>query len=118
MDKLLRDRIGYYYKDIYLSDREQKQMDKVLDRKVVKEFTMSTFGDRPTVWLSWQEFGTHKNVGNWWLTDNGYAVGFNENPSIGWSFPIIKLKPEMLEKALAHNKNYYQYNNILEHDES
>jgi hypothetical protein len=36
--------------------------------------------------------GKHKNVFVWWSLDNGYAVGWNENPSIGWSFPSIKLK--------------------------
>lgn len=36
--------------------------------------------------------GTHKNVINWYILSNGYAVGWNESPSRGWSFPVIKLK--------------------------
>lgn len=36
--------------------------------------------------------GKHKNVINWCVLENGYAVGWNENPARGWSFPIIKLK--------------------------
>lgn len=36
--------------------------------------------------------GKHKNVINWWKLDNGYAVGWNENPAVGWSFPVIKIK--------------------------
>ncbi|HFQ5128631.1 TPA: hypothetical protein ACGUU0_003117, partial [Vibrio vulnificus] len=38
----------------------------------------------------WQ--GKHKNVMCWWLLANGYAVGWNENPAIGWSFPVICFK--------------------------
>lgn len=109
--KTLNDEIGYYLDRIYLSDREEKIMTPLLDREVIKEFNMSGEEDSKNTWLSWQEFGKHKNVMNWWLLDNGYAVGFNENPSFGWSFPIIKLKSEMFEKAKAHDKNYFQYYN-------
>jgi hypothetical protein len=35
--------------------------------------------------------GKHKNVMCWWKLDSGYAVGWNENPSVGWSFPVIRL---------------------------
>ena len=36
--------------------------------------------------------GTHKNV-QWWVKlANGYAVGWNENPGRGWSFPVVKVK--------------------------
>ena len=33
--------------------------------------------------------GKHKYVLNWWKLANGKSVGWNENPAIGWSFPII-----------------------------
>lgn len=33
--------------------------------------------------------GTHKNVNFWWRLQNGRIVGFNENPSRGWSFPVM-----------------------------
>ena len=33
--------------------------------------------------------GRHKNVMNWYRLANGNAVGWNENPSVGWSFPVI-----------------------------
>lgn len=39
--------------------------------------------------LAWP--GTHKNVTNWCVLANGYAVGWNENPSRGWSFPVMKV---------------------------
>ena len=42
-----------------------------------------------------EEFETHpfkhKFIHNWCTLSNGYAVGWNENPSIGWSFPVKKL---------------------------
>lgn len=34
--------------------------------------------------------GQHKNVMNWCVLATGHAVGWNENPSRGWSFPVIK----------------------------
>ena len=38
--------------------------------------------------------GTHKNVYFWVELENGYAVGWNENPARGWSFPVVKIKKE------------------------
>lgn len=35
--------------------------------------------------------GRHKNVHVWYVLDNGHAVGWNENPARGWSFPVIRL---------------------------
>lgn len=34
--------------------------------------------------------GKEKNVNFWYGLANGRAVGFNENPARGWSFPLIK----------------------------
>ena len=36
--------------------------------------------------------GKHKNVMNWFILANGKAIGWNENPAIGWSFPVITYK--------------------------
>lgn len=36
--------------------------------------------------------GTHKNVHFWVELENGVAVGWNENPAIGWSFPMVRLR--------------------------
>lgn len=36
--------------------------------------------------------GPQTNAFWWYRLANGYAVGFNENPSRGWSFPVVKLK--------------------------
>lgn len=35
--------------------------------------------------------GTQKYVYFWVKLVNGYAVGWNENPSKGWSFPLVKI---------------------------
>jgi hypothetical protein len=35
--------------------------------------------------------GKHKHVYYWVELENGYAVGWNENPAKGWSFPYLKL---------------------------
>ena len=36
--------------------------------------------------------GPQKNVHYWVELENGYAVGWNENPSRGWSFPVVRVK--------------------------
>ncbi len=36
--------------------------------------------------------GKHKNVYTWWELKNGKRVGLNENPAIGWSFPVLGKK--------------------------
>lgn len=55
------------------------------DRKVVKEYS-----DRDADWKPWP--GPQKNVYSWCILDNGYAVGWNESQTRGWSFPVVKLK--------------------------
>ena len=35
--------------------------------------------------------GKEKNVYYWVVLANGYAVGWNENPARGWSFPVAKV---------------------------
>lgn len=52
---------------------------KHLDQLVVREYLHG----------GWR--GKHKNVMCWWRLQNGYAVGWNENPATGWSFPVIRL---------------------------
>lgn len=36
--------------------------------------------------------GKEKHVMIWWQLNNGYAVGWNENPARGWSFPVINIR--------------------------
>lgn len=37
--------------------------------------------------------GKHKHVSTWWILANGRCVGWNENPSRGWSFPVARWRP-------------------------
>lgn len=36
--------------------------------------------------------GPEKNVMTWWRLTDGRCVGWNENPSRGWSFPVFGRK--------------------------
>ena len=40
----------------------------------------------------------HKNIYVWWILEDDMAVGWNENPSRGWSFPVAKVKKEDTKK--------------------
>lgn len=55
---------------------------RYVDVKVIREV------DGTLELLRWP--GSHKNVYVWWVLENGYMVGWNENPSRGWSFPVVK----------------------------
>jgi hypothetical protein len=54
---------------------------KFIDVAVIKEHYSYT-----TRWP-----GQHKNVHFWVELENGKAVGWNENPATGWSFPVVKM---------------------------
>ncbi len=58
----------------------------MLDVEVAQEYGL---GDGE-VWKSWP--GPHKNVLNWWKLADGRCVGWNENCSTGWSFPVFGRK--------------------------
>ena len=60
---------------------------KYADIEVVAEHSPTVDGDNYQPWP-----GTHRNVWYWVELDNGKAVGLNENPSRGWSFPVINMK--------------------------
>jgi len=58
----------------------------LLEERVVREYSRVTdeAGYKP-----WP--GPQKDVHCWWELENGKAVGWNESPSKGWSFPVITL---------------------------
>jgi len=58
---------------------------KYADVEVINQYNF--FGGDARAWP-----GPQKNVHYWVELANGYAVGMNENPSRGWSFPVVKLK--------------------------
>jgi hypothetical protein len=53
---------------------------KFADVEIIEEY--DSFKDP---WI-----GKEKNVHYWFKLVNGYAVGHNENPARGWSFPVVK----------------------------
>lgn len=50
------------------------------DKRVVKKYESFYFPFPKT---------THKNVFFWWLLEDGTAIGLNENPNTGVSFPVV-----------------------------
>lgn len=63
---------------------------KLLDVEVVKEHSRSKVVNdmilHNTEYVEWP--GTQQNVHVWWELANGKAVGWNESPHKGWSFPV------------------------------
>lgn len=85
MDKVitLKDEMPH---ELVTSEFDDTRAHGMKDVKVIR--THGNLGDEhPRAWL-----GTHKNVYFWVELENGYAVGWNENPARGWSFPVFKLK--------------------------
>jgi hypothetical protein len=74
--KTLRDLISWEFIQSYQDTRAYK----MLDVEVIAEYDAR--------FVPWA--GKHKNVTYWWKLANGYSVAFNENVSVGWSFPVIK----------------------------
>lgn len=95
------ERGGKIVKAIGIFEVRQSVKRKTLAQKLPHEFTGCEYTDteaflykdvevvaeydgRMTPWP-----GPHKNVMCWFRLANGKSVGFNENPSRGWSFPVI-----------------------------
>lgn len=53
--------------------------ERFLDLKVIKEWNSAD--------NAWP--GPHKNVRHWCVLQTARCVGWNENPSRGWSFPML-----------------------------
>ena len=70
-----------------------KYLDKWLTLKVTREFSSaeeSFSGDKG--WKNWiklsnKYFPNHRFVFSFITLENGWAIGWNENPGRGWSFP-------------------------------
>ena len=59
-------------------------------RKFANVEVIKKYDAREDPWI-----GKHKNVTYWFELENGYAVGFNESPARGWSFPVEKIKKDI-----------------------
>jgi len=64
---------------------------------------------------------SHKFIYVWWILEGGVAIGWNENPSRGWSFPVKRVnatkvtdlclsisREESGNVDLKVEKNYYE----------
>ena len=80
---LLRD----WLPDSFFNEFEDSPVNKFLDVVILDDYG---YDAKP---FSFHPF-KHKCIFNWVKLENGYAVGWNENPAIGWSFPIVKLKSD------------------------
>ena len=77
---------------------------KTLKDVLPHEFMAGEYDDTPAYKLRDEEVvisgddlckrwpGPQRNVTAWWVLANGKAVGWNENPSRGWSFPVISYR--------------------------
>ena len=86
MGKLLRDVLPH---EALSGEYENSPVRRFLDTEVVIE--------HEGYQLRWP--GPQRNVGTWWELANGWAVGWNENPSRGWSFPAVKMKKAYISSS-------------------
>ena len=63
-------------------------LQSTFDKRILKHLNDEVISEKDGRYEKW--LGKHKNVLNW-CTIEGYAVGRNESPSIGWSFIIKKI---------------------------
>ncbi len=82
MSKTLRD----WVPPEFFNEHHKSPAARFLDVEIVEEIS----GEEALSEKAWP--GRHINVFQWCRLTNGYGVGFNENPSRGWSFPVVKLK--------------------------
>lgn len=72
---------------------------KLKAEAVVMEFCRYNLDGYDTDFVPW--LGTQKNVHYWVVTENRNAIGMNENPANGLSFPVIKLNQKRYRELLA-----------------
>ena len=78
----LREYLKGQYLDSLLMENSDSRAIKFLDAEVVRKVDGCK-----------EAFpGSHRNVYVWWEMVSGHAIGLNENPSRGWSFPVVKLR--------------------------
>lgn len=66
--------------------RDGKQWSEYEETRAYKYRNLKVVAQYDSWQVGWP--GTHKHVVFWVTLENGYHVGFNENPSVGWSFPV------------------------------
>lgn len=96
------------------------------------EFTQGAYEDSPAMPWAFMDViaeyhddppwpGTHRYVHAWYVLANGKAVGWNENPKRGWSFPVVNYqdpkepKPESTVSIVLRFRNalHGAYHHVL-----
>lgn len=77
------------FSDLRSGEWDDTPVAKYYDIEVVHQYSASPNSWGYTV-RRWP--GPQKNVHLWVELKNGKAVGWNESPSHGWTFPVISLK--------------------------
>lgn len=67
-----------------------KSIERHLRAEVIKEVSSVNNWDAYCEELRTNAKFTQKHVYSFVVLDNGYAVGLNENPAIGFTFPVIR----------------------------
>lgn len=73
----------------FLLEYHDTKAAKLLDRTVLKSWSLGGISASDE-----KEWKPEKNVMNWCMLEDGHSVGWNENPSRGWSFPVIWYEEE------------------------
>jgi hypothetical protein len=98
-----------------------------LKEALPEEFTSGEYDDSSAIKLADAEIeskhdsrerrwpGPHKNVHFWVALKNGKAVGWNENPGRGWSFPVIAYRsidktPSQPRDAATQHAHWSRFN--------
>lgn len=97
--KTLKEVMPYEFENEFKDVEAYKYKDNI----VVKEF----FGYTSRPWV-----GKHKNVHYWCVLDNGKAIGWNENPSTGYSFPVEVYKEYMSVLGIGAHSIVYSLGDV------
>ena len=61
-----------------------------MDTRASRKLDVEVVAEMDSFHVRWP--GREKNVHMWWKLADGSAVGWNESPCRGWSFPVVKIK--------------------------
>ena len=71
---------------------ERARLGALLEQRVVAvKKTGAPCSGHPDLYQPWP--GPHEHVRTWYVLDNGKAIGVNEDPDKGWSFPVVDYDP-------------------------
>jgi len=88
----LRDWLPNEYNWSFEGTEAYKRIDKMLNKRVVFSYDSQTCDTKEGQDYARRCQFRRRYIYTFAVLDNGYAVGWNENPSIGWSFELAKVK--------------------------